>query len=453
MKPAPTQAAPPNMDLKTQEIIALGDLPPHASAAEYGQRRRRLAAELKSGAVALIAAGEDVKGTELFRQVNDFHYLCGVEVPHAYLLIESDGKSTLYLTERKYTRYLPSESAWVREQTGLDVIEPIEALLPRLETCPHVYLPHKGEEGAKVSWDTYLAWERAVAADPLDGRRGRNQEIIHQLKTRYPGMQVDDLSPLIDEMRLIKSPCELALLKRAGELTALGTLAAMRATRPGCYEYQLHAELEHVYILGGARGSGYAPIIPGAANAGDPHYLANDCLLEDGDIVLLDCAPDFRYYTSDIGRMWPVNGRFSAEQAALYGFVLAYHKVVLDLIRPGALKQEIHEAAAKTMRPLFESWAFTSAKQKETAEILFSYTGHISHGVGQSVHDVSQHDYRPFEPGMVFAVDPMAWDYANQTFYRVEDTVVVTADGYENLTARCPIEIGDIEAVMAGRQA
>ena len=444
----PTPSAP-NMDPKYQEIQALGELPPHPSASEYAERRRRVASQLADGAVALIAAGEEARSSERFRQINDFQYLSGVEVPHAYLIIEGNGNTTLYLAERNHTRYVPSQAKWVCEKTGIETVEPIEALLPRLESASHAYLPHLGEEGARVSWDNYNAWTRAIAADPLDERRGRNAEVLHQLQSRYPELKIDDLSPILAEMRLIKSPSELALLKRAGELTALGTLAAMRATRPNCYEYELQAELEHVFVLGGSRGVGYAPIIPGSENAGDPHYLANRSLLKDGDIVLLDCAPDFRYYTSDIGRMWPVNGRFSEEQAALYGFVLAYHKALIEKIKPGAMKQEIQEAVAQEMRPVFEQWSFTSPEQKETAEILFNFKGHISHGVGMCVHDVSQHESRPFEPGMVFAVDPMAWDDTNKTYYRVEDTVVITEYGCENLTASCPIEIEDIEAVMA----
>ncbi len=147
--------------------------------------------------------------------------------------------------------------------------------------------------------------------------------------------------------------------------------------------------------------------------------------------------------------MWPINGIFNDEQRALYGYVVEYHKTVLSLIRPGVMRNEVHENAAELMRPRFETWPFVSDEQRETARILFAFTGHISHGVGMAVHDVSQHYDRPFEPGMVFAVDPMAWDNKRETYYRVEDTVVVTADGYENFTASCPIEIQDIEAAMA----
>ena len=420
------------------------------SIAELAARRQRLAGDIEPGAVALIPGADRPLGVERFRQFNDLYYLSGVEVPHAYLLIDHHGRTNLYLSENPYTRFIPKHADWICETTGIDQVLPIGSLTRRLQREKTVYLPSREGEGNKMAWDSLQGWRQGVLNDPFDSRRGRNSEVAAQLREQLPHLRLEDLSPLLEEMRHIKSESELKLMRRAGELTGLGALAAMRATKPGVYEYELHAELEHVYVKGGARGDGYAPIIPGAANAGDPHYLDNQDVLEDGDIVLVDCAPDYQYYTSDIGRMWPVNGKFSPEQKALYEFVLRYHKAVLAQIRPGVMCDDVHGKAAEQMRPVFDKWEFVSKAQRETAAILFDFKGHISHGVGMAVHEISLHRNRPFEPGMVFAVDPMAWDYKNDTFYRVEDTVVVTADGYENLTASCPIEVAEIEAVMGG---
>jgi Xaa-Pro aminopeptidase len=235
-------------------------------------------------------------------------------------------------------------------------------------------------------------------------------------------------------------------LKKEGELTGLGALAAIKATKSGLYEYHLNAAMQKVYYDGGARGEGYVPIISGSKNAGDSHYHYNNSVLEDGDSVLLDCAPDYHNYTSDIGRMWPINGNFDAFQSALYGG--AYHKMVLSLIKPGATRTELHEDAKKLMTAIFKDWQFVSDEQRETACILFDFKGHISHGVGMCVHDGSLHHQRPFEVGMVFAVDPMAWDAERDVHYRVEDIVFVTENGCENLTAVCPFEIEEIEREM-----
>lgn len=416
--------------------------------AELAERRRRLAKSLPDGAAALIPGAGAPQGVSRFRQFNDFYYLCGVEAPHCYLLLSPSGEATLFLPETGQAPFVPGNADWITKATGLEAVQPLSMLTRRLQRERVLFVPSREGEGERECWDTLERWRQAALNDPLDGRFGRIGQIASNLRAQFPLIDLRDLTPHLDEMHAVKSEAELVLMRRAGELTGAGVLAAMRATRPGLYEYELHAELEHAYIKGGARGSAYAPIIPGSANAGDSHYLDNDCVLDDGDIVLLDCAPDYRYYTSDIGRMWPINGKFYDEQKALYTYVLAYHKTLLGLIRPGAIREEIHQSAAAEMRPRFDKWEFASEKQRETAACLFDFWDHISHGVGMCVHDVSLHHERPFEPGMVFAVDPMAWDHANETYYRVEDTVVVTEDGCANLTASAPIEVADIESAI-----
>lgn len=417
---------------------------------ELAQRRQRLAETIGPDVVALVPAADTVQGFELFRQYNDFYYLSGVEVPHAYLLINGgNGRTTIFLPQSTHHGFHADNAAWVKETTGIDGVQSVQNVQSHLARCKVVCFPAREGQGLKMSDDTLNGWRNQVLADPLDGRPGRTTRIAQTLKSRFPFMELRDLSPVMDEMRLIKSPAEIDLCRKAGELTGLGALAAMKATKPGVMEYHLNAAIQKVYLEGGARGEGYVPIIPGSKNAGDGHYHYNNCVLDDGDIVLVDCAPDYHYYTSDIGRMWPVNGTFDPFQRALYGFVLEYHKVVLGLIKPGVMKAGLQAEAARIMQPVFDGWEFVSDDQRETARILFTFGGHISHGVGMCVHDVSHHCSRPFEVGNVFAVDPMAWDRDRDTYYRVEDTVVVTEDGCENLTASCPIEIDEIESVMA----
>ncbi len=418
---------------------------------ELLERRKRLGSKLSEGAFALIPGAGTPPGGSLFRQYNEFYYFCGVEQPGCYLLINHKGESTIFLPDDDHgSGYNASNASAVAQTTGLDTIRPLSFLTRRLQWIRELYFPSKELEGEKESWDSLERWRQSTLNDPLDGRRSRVGQIAANLRSEFPMMGLRDLSPIIDEMRSIKSESELVLMRRAGELTGLGTAAAMKATRPGMIEYELYAEMEYVFLKGGSRGPSYAPIVPGSANAGDSHYGANNCRLDDGDIVLADCAPDYRYYTSDIGRMWPVNGVFSAQQKALYNYVLEYHSTLLSLMKPGAMRQEIHRVAAETMRPKFETWEFFSKEQRETAACLFDFWDHVSHGVGMCVHDVSSHHTRPFEPGMVFAVDPMAWDRKNQTYYRVEDTVVITEIGCEVLTKSCPLKVEDIEALMRG---
>ena len=390
------------------------------TVAELAVRRQRLAAGLENGEIALIPGADAPVGIERFRQFNDFYYLCGVEVPHAYLLVGHRGHTTLYLSETPFSPFNPDRADWVCRITGVQAVLPISELAKRLQQERAARLPFREGEGIRMAWDSLQAWRQSVLNDPFDNRRGRNSEIVACIRERLPHLELKNLSPLLDELRFIKSDTELALLRYAGELTAKGALAAMEASYSGIREYEFHAELEYVYVKGGARGDAYAPIIPGSANAGNPHYLENQAVLVDGDVVLLDCAPDYHYYTSDIGRMWPINGVFSPAQRSLYRFVLQYHQTVLGLIAPGAMCQEIHESAAQLMRPVFERWRFPDSAHRDTAATLFDFDGHISHGVGMAVHEISLHRDRPFEPGMVFAVDPMAWDDDNSVYYRVQ---------------------------------
>jgi len=418
------------------------------SITELAERRKRLASSLPEGAVALIPGAETPRGSTLFRQFNDFYYLCGVEQPGCYLTISHTGESVIYLPEDDHSTFSASNPGHVTQTTGLQAVRPLAMLTRRLQWLRILYFPSREAEGERESWDCLERWRQATLNDPLDKRRGRVGQIAYNLRAEFPYIEIRDLSPILDEMRAIKSESELVLMRRAGELTGLAVVAAMQATQPGVIEYELYAEMEYVYLRGGARGPSYSPIVPGSANAGDSHYGANNCRLDDGDIVLADCAPDYRYYTSDIGRMWPVNGVFSEKQKSLYNYVLAYHQTLLPMMRPGAMRQDIHRMAAETMRPVFETWEFASKEQRETAACLFDFWDHVSHGVGMCVHDVSLHHNRPFEPGMVFAVDPMAWDRKNDTYFRVEDTVVITETGCEVLTRSCPLTVEDIEATM-----
>jgi Xaa-Pro aminopeptidase len=220
----------------------------------------------------------------------------------------------------------------------------------------------------------------------------------------------------------------------------------MRSTRPGVREHHLEAVARYLFRLNGAAGEGYCAIVPSGPRIWHPHYFRNDAELRDGDLVLMDYAPDYRYYTSDIGRMWPVNGRFSPEQRELSAFITRYHRALLRRIRPGRLAAEILAEAAEEMAGVIASTRFSRPSVEQAAKRSLQYSGHLSHPVGMAVHDVGDYRGRPLEPGMVFAVDPQLWVPEEKLYVRVEDTVAVTDDGVEVLTAAAPLELDEIEA-------
>ena len=423
---------------------------------ELRARRTRLCEAMGPGAVALLQGAAGPKGSDNFYQEKDFYYLSGLETPRAYLLIESpSGRTTAFLPPRSQVEQQSTKPVacvenadLVCRQTGIDAVLGWEALGSFLNRATVVYLPFEDGEGRTVSRHDVRSWPVKQAADPWDTRLTRSAQLVATVRHQFPQLEARSLSPLMDELRLIKSPAEIALLRRAGHLTAVGVIEAMRSTRPGVMEYQLDAVMQYHYLAGGARDRGYHAIIAGGENLFYGHYCANDCPLNDGDLVLVDCAPDYHYYTSDIGRMWPVNGTYTPTQRAIYGYVVEYHKVLLELIRPGRMVADLHAEAAARMRELLAGWPFDSDSHRQAAEAMFDFRGHISHCVGLTVHDGGLHYSRPLEPGMVFSVDPQFRLPEEKLYYRVEDTVVITEDGLENVTAEAPLELDDMEALM-----
>ena len=424
------------------------------SAGELASRRGRIAAEIGEEAVAVVAGAHGTGAFDLFRQTNEFYYLTGVEVPHAYLLIRG-GASTLYLPahdahhERSEGPILHADAPeLVRELTGVEEVRPLSALAVDLRDARTLYTPHSPPEGRQACRDTLLFQRRAASADPWADAAPSEQWLREKVRAANPDAELRDLSPALDGMRLVKSPRELELMRQAGRLTGLAVREAMRSTRAGLHEFHLGAAAEYLFSVNGARGGGYRPIIAGGANIWNAHYYRNNCALRDGDLVLMDYAPDFGYYTSDIGRMWPVNGRYSPVQRELYGFMVAYHKTLLRYLRPGVTPETVLGEAAAAMRPMVESTEWSQPTFRRAAERTLEFPGHLSHPVGMAVHDVGRYFGKPMEPGLVFALDPQLWVPEEQLYVRVEDTVAITETGVEVLTSAAPLELDEVEALV-----
>ncbi len=425
---------------------------------EFAARRRRVAAAIGSGAAAVLRGARESGAFELFRQTNEFHYLTGVEVPHAYLLLHGTGTSTLYLPDRN-PRHEGSEGRIlnadiadeVRALTGIEEVRPLRALAADLAEPSLLYVCHSPAEGRQACRDILLHQRRAASADPWATGPDDETQFLDQVRQLAPHAELRDLNEVLDPLRLHKSPAELALMRRAGALTGVAVREAMRATRPGLREYHLGAVADYLFAVNGARGSGYCPIIAGGANIWNAHYNRIDSVLHDGDMVLMDYAPDVGYYTSDIGRMWPVNGRYSPVQRELYGFMVAYHQELIRRLRPGVTPETVLAEAAAAMAPVVEATAWSKPAYREAARRALTYSGHLSHPVGMAVHDVGRYFGRPMEPGLVFALDPQLWVPDEQLYVRVEDTVAITETGVEVLTSAAPLDLDDVEALVGGR--
>ncbi|MFT5127424.1 MAG: Xaa-Pro aminopeptidase [Rhodothermales bacterium] len=423
---------------------------------EYRERRQRLAAEIGPGAIAVFQGANGLTGADAFRQYNDVYYLSGIEVPGLYLTIEGGtGNSTVFLLRESQ---LDRQSAgplicaengdFVRAQTGIDAVRGIEFLALPLSRASIVYTCFEDGQTRGVNRHCVESWTRQLSADPWDTRNTRAAEFANTVRSRFPQVELRNASPVLDEMRLIKSPAEVNLMRHAGTLCAEAVCDAMRATQSGVMEYQLDAVMRYRYLNGGAIDRGYAAIVSSGENILYPHYHRNECELRDGSWLLCDCAPDYQYYTSDIGRMWPISGTYSDRQRSLYGYVVEYHKAFLAAIRPGSIYADLYDEVIDIMRPVFDTWTFVSESDRAAAAKMFDFRHHLSHAVGLSVHDGFGHYRRPLEPGMVFSVDPTLTSPEHELYVRVEDTIVMTEDGFENLTSAAPLELDDVETIM-----
>jgi Xaa-Pro aminopeptidase len=436
------------------------DFPPEELKARWTQ----IFEKIGSNAVAVLQGAPQVTGFIMPRQDNNFYYLSGVETPHSYLLLDGRRRRViLYLPprdeklERAESRVLSADDVdLVKRLVGVDEVKStdemrgdwlgqIEGGMPR-----EIYTPFSPAEHNAESRYEVVSANTAIANDYWDGRLPREARFISLLQTRYPRAEVKDLSPILDEMRIIKSPREIALVRRASQLAGLGMMEAIRSTHPGAYEYQLDAAARYVFLVNGARLEAYRSITAaGTANIWNMHYYRNTGELKAGDLVLMDYAPDYHYYVSDIGRMWPVNGKYSPWQRELLGFVLEYRNAVMTRLRPGVTPATIMEEAKKAMEPVFARTTFSKPIYEKAARQLVERGGGVfSHTVGMAVHDVGRYIGEPLKPGLVIAIDPQLRVAEENLYIRYEDTIVVTETGHENFTDFLPAKLEDLENLM-----
>ena len=419
------------------------------------QRRKKIAASIPDGDVALFVGAPATGAFDVFRQYNDFYYLTGTEVPHSYLLISGDtAECTLFLEpldsrmERSEGPMLSLEDASaIYQLTGIEHVKPRHSLKAACAHANAVWLPNENQESSQACQDTIQHASHSKTTDPFDVAVTRQEMVACELGLRQTAKHC--LTAQLNSMRLIKDSTEVRWMRKAGELTARAVNLAMKSTKPGMFEFQLGAIADAVFLTGGATRGGYRPIIATGENIWNAHYFRNNTVLSDGELVIMDYAPDLHYYTSDIGRMWPVNGSYSAVQRELYGFIVEYHKLLLDTIAPGLTPEEIHEEAREKALPLIDGWSWSRDVYRQAGIRVAEFTGHCSHTVGMAVHDNGSYFGRPIEPGLAFALDPQMWVPEENLYIRVEDTVVITEDGYLNVTADACLELDDVERLMA----
>jgi Xaa-Pro aminopeptidase len=436
------------------------DFPPE----EFKARWEVVFNKIGNQAVAVVQGAPRTNGFIFPRQTNEFYYLSGIETPGSYLLLDArNRKTTLYLPARDARlesaegKVLSADDAdLVKSLIGADEVLSTEAMsdgwLSALKGgAPHeIYALFSPAEGAEQSRYELMGSNASIAADHWDGRIPREARLVELLRTRFWRSQIKDLTPILDELRSVKSPREIALLRRAAQIAGRGLLEAMRSTRPGIYEYQLEAAARYVYLINGARLEGYRSIIAaGVENIWNMHYYRNSKQITPDDLILMDYAPDYHNYVSDITRMWAANGKFSAIDRELLGFVLAYRNAVMQRIRPGVTPLQIQEEAKVAMQPEFARTNFSKPIYEKAAHRLVDTGGGIfSHPVGMAVHDDGDYVNGPLAPGQVFSIDPQLRVPEESRYLRYEDVIVITSNGYENFTDFLPTDLSDLEKLV-----
>ena len=384
-------------------------------------RRRALMRRIGRGAVLIPAGHERNVETDYiqdndFRQDNTFYYFTELETQDAFLLMTARGpdsiETVLFLAPR-----VPSQERWTGLRLGPDSVAvrlsgiakvlPIDSLEARLRVAPEpVYTPHV-QSGTDV-------------------------------------VRHNDLKPIVDSMRVVKDADEVARLRRAVDISVAGHVAAMRAARPGMYEYQLEAVLEEGFRSNGADRVGYPSIVGSGPNSTTLHYDVNRRRTEDGDLVVIDAAAEWGQYTADVTRTFPINGKFTPRQKAIYDLVLGAQQAAFDSLRPGVTMRQLDGIARRYMQQ--HSGTLCGPKTCDDRE----YFNHgLGHPIGMDVHDVGIS--RPLEPGMVVTLEPGIYLQAEKLGVRVEDDVLVTAKGAEWLSAGAPRTTDAIEKLMSAR--
>lgn len=430
---------------------------------EFEARRSKIFKEIGDNSIALIQGGASVAGFKVFRQTNTFYYLCGIEEGHAYLLLNGKNKSTtIYLPRREKNREQSQgkilsfdDADLIKKLTGIKNIKSLDFLGNDLVstglingTIPTLYTPFSPAEMGNDSRDEILFGHARAAADPWDSNTTRESRFIKLINERFPEFEIKNLSPLLDSMRLIKSSKEIEIIRKATEIAGLGIIEAMRSTKPGIYEYQLDAAAKYIFYQHGSQGDGYPSIIGGGSNAYMGHYFRKKDVLKDGDLVLMDYAPDYNNYTSDVTRIWPVNGVFNTDQAALYKFIVNYRNALFKYIKPGVNSDEVLRKASKDMKEYLVGKKFSKPRYLTAVQNALSFRGHFQHPVGMAVHDVGRVHGINLKEGMVFTIDPMIWIPEEKLYIRIEDVALVTRNGVENLSEFVPSSINKIEEMI-----
>lgn len=434
---------------------------------EYARRLSDFASKIGDAVAVLPSAPETIRSNDshyAYRQDTDLHYLTGFDEPQSVLVVapgHATTKTVLFVRPRD-----PEKEVWDGRRAGVEgavsdfgvdaayPIDELDARLPELlDTAGTLY----------YAFDRDDAFNRRIVALLKAYRSSRR---------RADGgpFAVVDPSTIVHEMRVFKSPADVEGMRRAVAITREAHIAAMARSRPGMHEYEIQAIVEYVFTSRGAQSPAYPSIVASGPNATILHYVSNRRRVKDDDLVLIDAGAEFDCYCADITRTWPMSGTFTPEQRAVYEIVLAAQARCIELCKPGvAFNTVVNDAATRTISEGLIDLGLVKGSLDEVIEsgsYKRFYMHRIGHFLGMDTHDVGSmresRDWRPLKPGMVVTIEPGIYvpdaDDVDARFrgigVRIEDDILITPNGYDNLAEGTPKSIEDVERTIAeGRES
>jgi Xaa-Pro aminopeptidase len=420
---------------------------------------------MEPGSVAILPAAREARRSNdtdyRYRQDSDFHYLTGFGEPEAIAVVapsHPEHRYTLFVRPRD-----PEREVWDGRRAGVEGAKELYGADAAFTVA---------EFDEKLS--DFLNGARSLYYRLGDQHPDLDASIIRQLSRMraqgrrgvHPPSAIIDPGSLLHEMRLFKSDEEVALMQRAADIASEAHREAMRQARPGMKEYEVEALIEYIFRRGGASAPAYSSIVGGGANATVLHYISNDAELKEGDLLLIDAGAEYQSYASDITRTFPVAGRFTQAQRDIYELVLRAQEECIEMVRPGVTMEEMHQ---RSVEILTEGMVRLGLLEGDPAKLIEEetykkyYMHRLGHYLGLDVHDVGRYhtdgqQSRPVEAGMVMTVEPGLYiaadaegapDKYRGIGVRIEDDVLVTADGHRVLTDKAPKQVEEIERLTA----
>jgi Xaa-Pro aminopeptidase len=447
------------LTIATIALIAAGlALPAFASVndklanipkSEYSVRRQKLLAQIKDGIVVMIGAREEDFGeVGRFRQRNDFMYLTGVQTPAAYLIFVPAG--VISGERQRETVFIPERNIRREQWTGVQIGPGPEGQrvfgLP--EVAASALFKDRLNQLLTQAPATNKPFPKIYTIIPTGpgSEITRESRFVETLRQSYPKNPIVDVSRTIGEMRKVKSPSEIELLQKAVDVSIEGHREIARAIKPGAYEYEAQAALEAAWTRLGAERPGYPSIVGSGINGTILHYNENRKRIDAGDLVVVDAAAEYSYYTADVTRTFPASGKFTARQREVYQLVLDAQRAAEKAFVPGKSSlNDLQRAAKKVMEssPLRD-------KQGNTLDRYFIHG--LGHWIGMDVHDVGNYGVLPI--GSVFTIEPGIYLPDEGFGVRIEDDYLVTDSGLVKMSAKLPSEPDEVERMMSqGRAA